>query len=304
MVSLKDLRNRIDAIKSTEKITSAMKMVAAAKLRHVQELISKGEVYRTNIYKAVERILYIYNQEYEQSGKSYNLPEIVTGKEGVKNNYLLIVLASDKGLCGSYNMMVARKAKNRIEELRAAGKEVKLICYGLKAYNILKKEYAEIIIRNEESVANDGVGYNEAESLAEMLLEMYKSGAAEVCEIVYGKFISAMVSEMVSQQILPMDIEHLETDEINDMVGDVHYEAEPNNEILLSYLLPLVFKEMIFNIMINSQASEQGARMTSMDNATRNAGEMISKLTLKYNRLRQSAITTELIEIIAGAEAI
>ena len=302
MASLKDLRNRIDAIKSTEKITSAMKMVAAAKLRHVQELINKGHDYRDNIYTAVGRILYKYKRDYEETGKPIDLPQIAVKKED--NNYVLIVLSSDRGLCGSYNTMIARRAQTRIEELKAAGKNVEVMCYGIRAYNALKRDYADIIVYHDESVANQGVGYHEAESVSKKILDLYYNGKVDVCEIVYGRFLSALNRDMVSQQILPVDIEHLQEKIHSDMVGDACYDTEPDNGELLEYLMPLLFKEIIFDIMINSQASEQGARMTSMDNATRNAEEMISKLTLKYNRLRQSAITTELIEIIAGAEAI
>ncbi len=200
--------------------------------------------------------------------------------------------------------MIARAAMNRIEELKAAGKEVQIICLGQRGYNALKRHYAALIVRTAESAANKGVFYDEAEALAAEVVSMFMRGEVDVCEIVYSHFRSAMSRDVDSRQVLPLDPGMLVVEIPAEMSGDAYFESEPDNELLLEKLMPLVFRETIFDIMINSQASEQGARMTSMDNATRNAGDMISRLTLRYNRLRQTAITTELVEIIAGAEAI
>lgn len=302
MAGLKELRNRIATIKSTEKITSAMKMVAASRLRRAQEVLNRNETYRNTVYNTISRILYVLQNRAQENGGNINLPFLCKPKS-VTNRYLLIVLSSDKGLCGSYNSSIIRGAATRIEKLKSMGKEVQVITLGYRGYNALKKLYADLIIRHDESVVNQGVQYEEALSLIDEIVPMFKSGQIDVCEIVYSKFKSALSRDVVSEQVLPFDLSKVNTG-IDDMEGMAWYDVEPGYDEMLDFLMPLAFKEFVFEVMINSQASEQGARMTSMDNATRNAGEMIAKLTLRYNRLRQGAITTELTEIIAGAEAI
>jgi len=302
-MALKDLRNRIAAIKSTEKITSAMKMVAAARLRKVQDLLMKSATYRDNLYTSAGRLLSVLEREAEEKGQLLEFPKICNRSKEDKQ-YLLVVLSSDRGLCGSYNVMIARTAVKRIEELKAAGKDVKIICLGIRCYNILKRNYKDIIIRNADSLASGGVSYGEAVALAEELRGMFENGEIDSCEVVYSRFESAITRDTSSYRILPFDLSGLYETLPSDREGDAFYEAEPNNKDLFNDLIPLVFKELIFHIMINAQASEQSARMTSMENATKNAEDIISKLTLKYNRLRQAAITTELVEIIAGAEAV
>ena len=302
MAGLKELRNRIEAIKSTQKITSAMKMVAASRLRRAQLALVKIEAYRECLYNTVSRILYTLRVQAKEQDKELEKRWICAPKPQ-QQKYLLVVLTSDRGMCGSYNSSVVRKAMNRIEELKALGKEVQIICLGYRGYNALKSSYGDLIIRFDESVVTNGVFYEEGVALADEISEMYLADKVDVCEIIYSRFITALNRDVVSEEVLPFNINVIETG-VTDMEGDAYYEAEPGTLEMLELTVPLAFKEHIYDIMINTQASEQGARMTSMDNATRNAAEMISKLTLRYNRLRQTAITTELTEIIAGAEAI
>ncbi len=302
MAGLKELRNRIEAIKSTQKITSAMKMVAASRLRRAQLALVKIEAYRECLYNTVSRILYTLRVQAKEQGKELEKKWLCAPKPQ-QQKYLLVILTSDRGLCGSYNSSIVRQATARIEELKASDKEVQIICLGYRGYNALKGRYGDMIIRYDESVVTDGVFYEEGVALADEISEMYMADKIDVCEIIYSRFISALNRDVVSEEVLPFDISVIETG-VNDMEGNAYYEAEPSTIDMLELTVPLAFKEHIYDIMINTQASEQGARMTSMDNATRNATDMISKLTLRYNRLRQTAITTELTEIIAGAEAI
>lgn len=301
MAGLKELRGRIAAIKSTEKITSAMKMVAASRLRRAQDILIKSEKYRSSVYDTISRI---YSSMQKQSSEPIDLkPTFLCQTKQKQDRYLLVVLTSDKGLCGSYNNSIGKVALNRLEELLSLGKEVKVITLGRRGYNILRRHHLQYIFRNDESVVNKGVEYSEAISLANEVETMFQKDEIDVCEVVYSRFKSALSRDVKSEQILPFDLKKVMT-EASDMHNDSGYDFEPGYDMLLETLVPMAFKEYIFDIMINSQASEQGARMASMDNATRNAGDMINKLTLRYNRLRQGAITTELTEIIAGAEAI
>ncbi len=301
MAGLKELRNRIEAIKSTEKITSAMKMVAAARLRKAQDVMEKNTAYRQNLLVTAGRLWHMLHRQALETKQTISLPLICRHHEKAET-YLLVVLSSDKGLCGSYNSSIVRAAMLRTEELKACGKNVKIICLGTRCYNALKRHYSQEIVRSSLSVANQGVEYEEAQTLASEIMSMFMAEDIDVCEIVYSHFRSAMSRDVKSEQVLPLAPTMLEN--ASDMCEDAFFESEPTAEDMFTQIMLLVFKEIIFNIMIHSQASEQGARMTSMDNATRNAKDMISKLTLRYNRMRQSAITTELVEIIAGAEAV
>lgn len=301
MAGLKELRGRIAAIKSTEKITSAMKMVAASRLRRAQDILNKSKTYRNSVYDTISRINYAIKKKSDENVELR--PTFLNQPKDNQQKYLLIVMTSDKGLCGSYNSSIGRTAVARIEELLSLGKDVKVITLGRKGYNILRRRHLDLIVKNAESVVNKGVEYSEATSLAEEITAMFKNNEIDVCEIVYSRFKSALSREIKSEQVLPFDLNKIYTD-ATDMRDNSIYSFEPGYDTLLQTLVPMAFKEFIFDMMINSQASEQGARMASMDNATRNAGEMISKLTLRYNRMRQGAITTELTEIISGAEAI
>ncbi len=302
MAGLKELRSRIATIKSTEKITSAMKMVAASRLRRAQEVLSRNTAYRVTVNDTISRVLYALQRRAKEFEIGFRLPNLCTPK-AEPQKYLLVVMSSDRGLCGSYNSAIIRGAIARIKELQSEGKNIQIITLGYRGYAALRKQYADLIVRHDESVVNQGVQYEEALNLVNEIVPMFEADKIDVCEVIYSKFKSALSRDVVSEQVLPFDLEKVNTG-VDDMDGMREYITEPGYDEMLEVLTPLAFKEFVFGIMINSQASEQGARMTSMDNATRNAGDMIAKLTLRYNRMRQGAITTELTEIIAGAEAI
>lgn len=306
MAGLKELRTRIETIKSTEKITSAMKMVAAARLRRSQGLIEKCRFYNNNILASANRVLFELRQEEQKKNVRFVYPELMRGS-GKAENYLLLVFTSDRGLCGSYNSNVAREASKRIEELLGGGKNVKILCIGKKGRDILKRKYAGMIVDTIEGIARKGAKYYEAVDLGQRVLDMYAKGEFDVCETVSSRFRSAINREIVVRQVFPVQIEDFEYNRLHAPVNvykGAFYDYEPGLLEILDGLLSLLFRSSLFQAIVHSQASEHGARMTSMDNATRNAKDMISGLTLRYNRIRQTAITTELIEIIAGAEAL
>lgn len=307
MAGLKELRNRIEAIKSTQKITSAMKMVAASGLRRAQSLIAKSEFYNRNLWSVARRALSELEEEARIRGKEAVLPHLLSGN-GKDQKYLLVVLTSDRGLCGSFNANVAKVAAARIEELQAAGKDVQIFCIGKKGKDILKRKYGSLIVQTLEGVAKKGAKYAEAEAIGAPILDAFLRGDIDVCEVVVSHFKSALNHPVQVGRLLPLALEKTEegeaADEPRHQVAGAFYDYEPAKPELLEGLLPLIFRGSVFQAIVNSQASEQAARMTSMENATSNAKDMISRLTLRYNRIRQTAITTELIEIIAGAEAI
>ena len=306
MAGMKELRTRIESIKSTQKITSAMKLVAASRLRRAQGLIDKSSFYNNNLVSSANRVYYELRQEEAAKGVSYIYPKLLRGT-GKNKTCLLIVFTSDRGLCGGYNSNVAKAAAKRIEELTAEGTEVKILCVGKKGRDILKRKYAALIVKTLEGLGKKGAKYYEATDIAQLILEAYDKGEIDRCEVVVSYFISAITRQVKTGPILPVMIEEFEYNKLNlptNVVNGAFYDYEPDKMELLAGLLPLIFKASLFQAIVHSQASEHGARMTSMDNATRNAKDMISKLTLKYNRIRQTAITTELTEIISGAEAL
>ena len=306
MAGMKELRTRIESIKSTQKITSAMKLVAASRLRRAQGLIDKSSFYNNNLVSSANRVYYELRQEEAAKGVSYIYPKLLRGT-GKNKTCLLIVFTSDRGLCGGYNSNVAKAAAKRIEELTAEGTEVKILCVGQKGRDILKRKYAALIVKTLEGLGKKGAKYYEATDIAQLILEAYDKGEIDRCEVVVSYFISAITRQVKTGPILPVMIEEFEYNKLNlptNVVNGAFYDYEPDKMELLAGLLPLIFKASLFQAIVHSQASEHGARMTSMDNATRNAKDMISRLTLKYNRIRQTAITTELTEIISGAEAI
>ena len=306
MAGLKELRTRIETIKSTQKITSAMKMVAASRLRKSQGLIAKSLFYNNNLLASANRVLFELKSQERDTGVSFIYPPMMRGHAEQKN-YLLLAFASDRGLCGSYNSQVAKAAAHRIEELTAGGKNVKIVCVGKKGADILKRKYAPMIIRTIDAVAKKGAKYYEATDIAYPIIDAFNRGEIDVCEVVVSHFRSAINREVKVGQILPVLIEDFEYNRMHapiNVVRGAYYDYEPGRMEILDGILPLIFKSSVFQAIVHSQASEHGARMTSMDNATRNAKDMISGLTLRYNRIRQTAITTELIEIIAGAEAL
>lgn len=299
MASLKDFRVRITSVKSTQRITSAMKMVAAAKLRRAQEEAIAARPYS----ERMERML---GSLAEAAVKTGNAPPLLSGS-GKDDVHLLVVMTSDRGLCGGFNGSIGRVARQRILALRAEGKEVKLLIVGRKGRGILRGEFGSLIIDTLEDTANPAPRFETAAQIAQRVRDMFEAGEADVCTIIYNKFISALTQEVTPQQLIPFALPETGSDENEDETAGgpaASYEYEPDEQEILTDLLPRNLSVQVFRAMLESFASEQGARMTAMDSATRNAGEMIDKLTIEYNRTRQAAITTELIEIISGAEAL
>jgi F-type H+-transporting ATPase subunit gamma len=291
MPSLKDLKNRIKSVKSTQKITKAMKMVAAAKLRRAKERAEASRPYAQKMASILTQVASTLPE-----GTSGNPLLVGTGKADVQ---LLVVMTSDRGLCGAFNSSITRATKRKITELRAAGKTVKLFCVGRKGYEALKSDYGKIIVGRMSEIGKKQMQYTDAEHVAREVLKATESEGIDVVQIVYNHFKSAIAQVVTFQQIVPLPL----AKETNPAAA-IPYEFEPEEESILADLLPRNIAVQVFGALLENSASEQGARMTAMDNATRNAGEMIGKLTLRYNRTRQATITKELIEIISGAEAL
>jgi F-type H+-transporting ATPase subunit gamma len=303
MASLKDLRVRISSVKSTQRITSAMKMVAAAKLRRAQEDAEATRPYA----ERMERMLGSLAQSAVTAGTA---PPLLAGG-GKDDVHLLIVMTTDRGLCGGFNGSIARWTRNKILDLRADGKEVKLLIVGRKGRGILRREFGSIIIDTLEDTARPSPRFETAAEIAQRARDMFEAGECDVCTIVYNKFVSALTQEVTPQQLIPFALPEAAENDGNSadeqdsaLSSGAVYDYEPDEQDILADLLPRNLSVQVFRTMIESFASEQGARMTAMDNATRNAGDMIERLSIEYNRTRQAAITTELIEIISGAEAL
>ena len=293
MPSLKDLRNRIRSVKQTQKITSAMKLVAASKLRRAQE---QAEASRPFAERMSEMLA---NLGASVAGVEGAPPLLAgTGKDQV---HLLVVATADRGLCGGFNASIARGARARIRELRESGKEVKVLCVGRKGRDMLRREFGNLILHTIEGIGRRRLEYAEAVGIAERIERMYEAGEFDVCTIVFNRFRSAIAQILTFQQLIP--VEPAEVDRDAAEVTAV-YEFEPDEQSILAELLPRNLAVQIYRALVENAASEQGARMSAMDNATRNAGEMIEGLTLVYNRTRQAQITRELIEIVSGAEAL
>lgn len=302
MANLKELRTRIESVKSTKKITSAMKMVAASKYRRAQLTLEKSELFQKMLIENIKKVLVELKSIEEQKGISFVLPKMLVE---VKNpqTYALFILASDRGLCGSYNSSIAKTAQKRIEELKKQGKTVKVFCYGKKALSGLKRFGITDIEASYPAVIKKHLTYAEALHFLKDVWDKKVHHKIDVCEIVYSDFLTGLSRTYQSKQVIPFDIELTSDDENINKVGDAYYGYIPDKLELLKELSSMYMRTSMFEVLINSQASEHAARMNSMDNATRNAEDMISSLTFKYNSLRQSAITTELVEIVAGAEA-
>ena len=302
MAGLKELRTRIESIKSTHKITSAMKMVSASKFRRAQLTLERSELFQKMIVEQIKKILAEIKMMEQEKHITFMLPKILVQPENPKR-YVLYVLASDKGLCGSYNSMVAKEAKRRIDELKEQGKEVVVLCYGKKAASNLKRLGFSDIKEENPNVIKKHLTYQEALGFLKAVWEKKVKYQADVCEIVYSDFLSGLTKTYLSKQVIPIDIPLSEEDYKLNRIDDAFYGYVPDVMEVLKQFVSIYTRTVMFEILINSQASEHTARMTSMDNATRNAQDMIQSLTFKYNSLRQSAITTELVEIVAGAEA-
>jgi F-type H+-transporting ATPase subunit gamma len=291
MASLDDLKKRIASVKSTQKITKAMKMVAAAKLRRAQESAEKGRPYSEKMNNI------ILNLSSGISDKE-NAPKLLSGS-GNDKVHLCVVMTSDRGLCGGFNSNIIKKAKSYFAKLVDEGKDLKIITVGSKGNDQLKRAYSDKIIANISFKESKHANYFDAEKVGKMVIEKFEAEEFDVCTIFYNQFKNVITQIPQAQQIIPLNVENSEEDKSVDS-----YEFEPDEDEILSNLLPKNISTQIFKAMLENSASEQGSRMSAMDNATRNAGEMVDKLTIEYNRSRQAAITKELIEIISGAESL
>ncbi|MCH8139431.1 MAG: F0F1 ATP synthase subunit gamma [Proteobacteria bacterium] len=294
MATLKELRIRINSVKSTQKITKAMQMVAASKLRRAQENAESARPYAERMEGMLRAIAI------SVAGND-NAPAMLAGS-GASDTHLLVVTCSDRGLCGAFNSSIARAIKKMVAVLQADGKTVKLLCIGRKGRDQLKRDYEGLIIDTIENVGRRGLGFSDADAITERVLAMFEAGEFDVCTIIYNHFRSAMTQLVTRQQLIPWPLSEA-AEEVAEGPRAV-YEYEPSEEEILAELMPLNLAVQIYRALLENAASEQGARMTAMDSATRNAGEMIDKLTLNYNRTRQAKITTEMIEIVSGAEAL
>ena len=293
MPNLKELKNRISSVKSTRKITSAMKMVAASKLRRAQELAESSRVY-------ADSLSFILSSLAGNTKNSSDLPEILTGRENSKIT-LLIINSSDRGLCGGFNSNLFRNAKKWISDQQGLGKSVKIMTVGKKASSFYKKTDLDIVASFEDLNSNDRQ-LQVSEEIKNKIMELFENNEIDEVSILFNKFVSAISQEPTYQSLIPLSND--ETSEEESETNNSVFEFEPDKNELLEYLVPRNFLTQIYRSVLESSASEHAARMTSMDNATRNAGDMIDRLTLTYNRTRQAFITKELIEIISGAEAV
>jgi F-type H+-transporting ATPase subunit gamma len=293
MASLKDLRKRIGSVKQTRKITSAMKLVAASKLKKAQEQAEAARPFAEGMRNMLRNLA-------AGVADVENAPKLLagTGKDEV---HLLIVATADRGLCGGFNSSIARGARRKIAALEAAGKTVKILCIGRKGRDQLRRDHGAKIIQTIDGVGRAKLAYDEAAAIALKVEQLYDAGEFDVCTIVFNQFKSAITQILTLKQLIP--VETPASDEVDGGVKAV-YEFEPEEDVILKELLPRNLAVQIYGALTENAASEQGARMSAMDNATRNAGDMIDKLTLVYNRTRQAKITSELIEIISGAEAL
>jgi F-type H+-transporting ATPase subunit gamma len=291
MATLDDLKKRIASVKSTQKITKAMKMVAAAKLRRAQENAEKGRPYSEKMNNI------ILNLSSSISDKE-NAPKLLSGT-GEDKIHLCIVLTSDRGLCGGFNTNIIKKAKAFFQKISDEGKNLKIITVGSKGYDQLKRAYKDDILERISFKDSKTINYLDAEKVGKMIIENFEKKEFDVCTIFYNKFKNVITQIPQEQQIIP-----LKNSEAEENSSEDNYEFEPDEDEILSNLLPKNISTQIFKAMLENSASEQGSRMSAMDNATRNAGEMVDKLTIEYNRSRQAAITKELIEIISGAESL
>jgi len=291
MPSLDDLKKRISSVKSTQKITKAMKMVAAAKLRRAQESAEKGRPYSEKMNNV------ILNLSNGISDKE-NAPKLLSGT-GQEKTHLCVVMTSDRGLCGGFNSNIIKKAKSYFAKILDEGKELKIITVGSKGNDQLKRVYGDKIIENISFKESKNANYFDADKVGKIIIEKFEKGEFDVCTIFYNQFKNVITQIPQEQQIIP-----LKSNETEGSSREDNYEFEPEEDEILSILLPKNISTQIFKAMLENSASEQGSRMSAMDNATRNAGEMVDKLTIQYNRSRQAAITKELIEIISGAESL
>ena len=291
MASLDDLKKRIMSVKSTQKITKAMKMVAAAKLKRAQESAEKGRPYSEKMNNIILNLsLGIADKE--------SAPKLLSGS-GKNQIHLCVVMTSDRGLCGGFNANIIKKAKNYFSDATKEGKEIKIITVGSKGNDQLKRLYGDKIIENISFKESKNANFFDAEKVGKIIIEKFDKEEFDICTIFFNQFKNVITQIPQAQQIIPLNAVNENQENLNES-----YEFEPDEDEILNNLLPKNISTQIFKAMLENSASEQGARMSAMDNATRNAGEMVDKLTIEYNRSRQAAITKELIEIISGAESL
>jgi F-type H+-transporting ATPase subunit gamma len=295
MPSTIDLRRRIRSVKNTQQITKAMKMVAAAKLRRAQEQAMAARPY-------AERMERMLGSLAQAMGAQAGAPRLLAGT-GKSDVHLIVVMTSDRGLCGSFNSSIVREARKLIRDLLAQGRQVKILCVGRKGRDQLRRDFGRLIVGTLEEVGRRKLAYADAQGVAERIRTMFDAGEFDVATLVYNRFKSAMSQTVTVQQVIPFAVPAAEGPRETGL-GNAIYEYEPGEDAILGELLPRNIGVQVFRALLENAASEHGARMTAMDSATRNAGEMIAKLTLNYNRTRQAYITKELIEIISGAEAL
>lgn len=296
MPSLKDLRVRINSVKNTRKITSAMKMVAASKLRRAQEQAEAARPY-------AERMERMLGSLAAGLGESAGAPRMLAGT-GADAVHLVVVMTSDRGLCGGFNGSIARGARTYIRRLLSEGKTVKLLTIGRKGRDALKGEFGRLMFRAIDGIGRPRLRFDEGAAVAETLTAMFEAGEFDVATLVYNRFKSAITQELTIQQLIPFPVPAAQPGVAEGATGAAVYEYEPDEATILTELLPRNLAVQVYRAMLESNAGEQGARMAAMDAATRNAGDMINRLTLNYNRTRQAYITKEMIEIVSGAEAI
>ena len=292
MPSLKDLKTRINSVKSTQKITSAMKMVAAAKLRRAQESAEKGRPY-------TDRMQQIINSLAVKADPSA-APALLVGN-GHDKTHLLVIMSADRGLCGGFNGSITRQTRTEVARLQGEGKTVKLLMVGRKSADALRRELGDLYLDSLEGIQGTAVSYADAASIGETIRTGFENGDFDVVTVIFNKFKSAISQEVTLKRLIPAEVD---ADAEEDTGLGVSYEYEPEEDELLAVVLPRNISTQIYSALLESSAAELAARMTAMDNATRNAGELIDRLTLVYNRTRQATITKELIEIISGAEAV
>ena len=291
MPNLKDLKSRIESVKSTRKITKAMQMVAAAKLRRAQDSAEASRPYAKRFNTVMAGLA-------ASVGGGGSAPKLLRGT-GSDDVHLLVVMTAERGLCGGFNSNIAKLARQKADELRAKGKTVKVLTVGKKGRDALKRDFGDLFVGHVDLSEVKRLGYTNAQDIAKDILSRFDAGEFDVATIFYSKFVNVVTQVPTAQQVIPASFEDSEGDD-----GGAIFDYEPSEEVILADLLPKGVATAIFSALLENGASEQGARMSAMDNATRNAGEMIDKLTIQFNRSRQAVITNELIEIISGAEAL
>ena len=292
MPSLDDLKKRIKSVKSTQKITKAMKMVAAAKLRKAQESAEKGRPYSQKMRNIILNLT-------KSITDPENAPKLLVGT-GKDNTYLCVVLTADRGLCGGFNSNICKLAKSNFKKFLNEGKDLKIITVGTKGLDQIKRNYGKYIIKKLSFKEKKQITYNEAEIVGNEIINLFKQNEFDKCILYYNNFKNVITQIPEAQQIIPAESKISETNKLNSF----QYEFEPDEDEILEDLLPKNISTQVFKAFLENAASEQGSRMTAMDNATRNAGDLVDKLTINYNRSRQASITKELIEIISGAESL